>query len=247
VIMVEETVYEDVVECDHSYDRRCHTSYTTSFEAQQEEECEDNYRKNCWINYEKIAFNTTVKICRTSLMKDCKKSGPTICRTEYESECATEQHVHDVDEDIVDCNTVQDEKCEDFTVGYTTETKCHTWPRNECKVTKAKVKKYSPVTSCKKVPTELCAPAGCGFSEGPEECFDKIQTVVQDKPSEECHIEPQRVCKHVTKMVPKLSPKEECVDVPKEICTRSRRNPKKMKRPIIKKWCYVPTQESGLA
>jgi hypothetical protein len=35
VEMVEETEYDDVMTCDHSYDRRCHTSYTTTYEAQQ--------------------------------------------------------------------------------------------------------------------------------------------------------------------------------------------------------------------
>merc|ERR1719186_990304 len=29
VEMVEETEYDDVVQCDHSYDKRCHTTYTT--------------------------------------------------------------------------------------------------------------------------------------------------------------------------------------------------------------------------
>ena len=56
--------------------------------------------------------------------------------------------------------------------------------------------------------------------QGSEECYDKVQTIVQDKPTEECTIEPQRTCRHVTKLVPKLTPTEECVDVPKEICTR---------------------------
>ena len=51
----------------------------------------------------------------------------------------------------------------------------------------------------------------------------------------------------MTKLVPKLSPKEECVDVPKEVCTRSRTNPRKVKKPVVKKWCYVPSEESGLA
>merc|ERR1712215_211672 len=41
VEMVEETEYDDVVQCDHSYDRRCHTTYTTNYESQQEEECEE--------------------------------------------------------------------------------------------------------------------------------------------------------------------------------------------------------------
>ena len=51
------------------------------------------------------------------------------------------------------------------------------------------------------------------------ECYDKVQTVVQDAPKEQCSLEPQRTCKHVTKLVPKLEPIEECVDVPKEVCT----------------------------
>merc|ERR1711887_290719 len=65
VEMVEETEYDDVVQCDHSYDRRCHTTYVTNYESQQEEDCEENFRKNCFIEYEKIAFNETVEICRT--------------------------------------------------------------------------------------------------------------------------------------------------------------------------------------
>merc|ERR1712180_312193 len=45
VEMVEETEYDDVVQCDHSYDRRCHTTYVTNYESQQEEECEENFKK----------------------------------------------------------------------------------------------------------------------------------------------------------------------------------------------------------
>jgi len=50
----------------------------------------------------------------------------------------------------------------------------------------------------------------------------------------------------VTKLVPHLEPHEECVDIPKEVCVRTRQNPRKVKRPIVKKWCYTPTPESGL-
>jgi len=247
VEMVEETEYDEVVQCDHSYDRRCHTSYVTNYESQQEEECEENFRKNCFIDYEKIAFNETVQICRTPLVKDCDVQGPEICRTEYESECWTKQEEHDVEDDVVECTTVQDEKCADETSGYTTFTKCSKWPREVCSVAKKNVKKYTPITGCTKEPRELCAPAGCGFKEGAEVCYDKTQTIVQDAPKEECTLEPQRTCAHVTKLVPKLEPTEECVDVPKEVCTRSRTNPRKVKKPVVKKWCYVPTEESGLA
>merc|ERR1712215_613357 len=223
VEMVEETEYDDVVQCDHSYDKRCH------------------------IEYEQIAFNETAEICRTPLVKDCEVEGPEICRTEYESECWTKQEVHDVEDDVVSCTTEVEEKCEDETSGYTTNTKCSKWPKEVCTVEKKAVKKYTPITGCTKEPREICAPAGCGFKEGDEECYDKTQTVVQDAPKEQCSLEPQRTCKHVTKLVPKLEPKEECVDVPKEVCTRSRTNPRKVKKPVVKKWCYEPSEESGLA
>ena len=48
VEMVEETEYDDVVQCDHSYDKRCHTSYVPNYESQQEEECEEK-KKNCTV------------------------------------------------------------------------------------------------------------------------------------------------------------------------------------------------------
>jgi hypothetical protein len=37
-----------------SYDKKCHTTYTTDYEPQQEEECEENYKKNCFIEYKKV-------------------------------------------------------------------------------------------------------------------------------------------------------------------------------------------------
>merc|ERR1712128_220040 len=33
-------------------DKRCHTTYVTNYESQQEEECEENFRKSCFIEYE---------------------------------------------------------------------------------------------------------------------------------------------------------------------------------------------------
>merc|ERR1712234_81077 len=152
VEMIEETEYDDVVQCDHSYDKRCHTTYVTNYESQQEEDCEENFRKNCFIEYEKIAFNETVQICRTPLVKDCDIQGPEVCATQYESECWTKQEIHDVQDDVVECKTVVEEKCEDETSGYTTNTKCSKWPKEVCNVSKKNVKKYTPITGCTKEP-----------------------------------------------------------------------------------------------
>ena len=82
--------------------------------------------------------------------------------------------------------------------------------------------------------------------QGPEECHDKTITIIQDVPKEMCDLEPRNTCQFVTKLVPKLEPSEECVDVPKEICARTRGSPRKVQRPTVKRWCYVADKESGL-
>ena len=82
--MVEETVFNEVVTCDHSYDRRCHQSYITTYEAHQEEECEENFRKICYIDYEEQAYDEVVEVCHTPLVKDCNTPGPEICKISQE-------------------------------------------------------------------------------------------------------------------------------------------------------------------
>lgn len=242
---MEETEYDDVIECKHSYSERCHTTYTTDFEPQQEEECEENFVKNCFIEYRKVASPEKIQFCHTPLI--CEGEGPEECKTVYESHCETTFHEHDVEDDVVECETIQDEKCEDVTQGYTTEKKCTKWPRQVCTKETKKVKKHTPQTECTKKPRQLCGPSGCVPKPGPEQCFDKTETVVQEVPEENCNLEPQKSCKHVTKLVPLLKPQEECVDIPKEVCSRSRTNPRKVSKPVVKKWCYVPTKASGLA
>ena len=40
-----------------------------------------------------------------------------------------------------------------------------------------------------------------------------------------------------------LRAQENCVQVPKEVCSRMRRNPRIIKRPIVKKWCFTPSAD----
>merc|ERR1712106_758039 len=246
IVTEEETEYDEVYECSHSYNTRCTTSYTTTYEAQQEEECEDNYKKSCFIEYSQTAYDTSVEVCVEPLVKDCDAEGPEVCSTEYQSECETVQHEHDVEDDVVECRNDIESKCEDVTSGYTSSQACSDWPVQKCDVQRKPVTKYSPETSCKKVPVELCGPSSCPTVPGPQECYQTKKTIIGDKPAEECSLEPKRVCKFVTKLVPQLLPHESCVDVPKEVCVRSQTNPRKVQRPVIKKWCYTPSEESGL-
>jgi len=246
VMLREETEYDEILTCDHSYDNRCHTSYVTRYEPVQEQHCDEKFRKVCTIDYEQKALQELVEVCTTPFVPDCEEEGEEECRTVYESECITQQVVHQVEDDVANCQTEQEEKCMEVTEGFTTRQQCDTWPVERCKLEKKLVQKYTPKTACQKVPKEMCAPAGCGIKEGPVQCQDRVKTVIVDNPVEECDMEPLRTCKHITKLVPKLEPTQECVDVPKEICARSKVNPRKVKKPSIQKWCFVPGQNSSL-
>lgn len=244
--MVEETVYDETIECHHSYSKRCHTTYITDYEPVQEEKCDENFVKSCYIEYKVVVFNESVDVCHTPMVKNCDKLGPIECSTEYETECSTVQNVHQVEEDVPDCRTENMEKCQDITRGYTTSRECETWPVVRCTLERRIVNKYSPETKCQKIPRELCGPASCSLEPGAEQCRKENKQIIQEVPEETCQLEPQRNCKYVTKLVPKLSPKQECLDVPKEVCNRVNGNPRKIRKPIVKKWCYVPSIESGL-
>ena len=87
VVMTEETEYDDVITCKHSYSEKCHTTYTTDFEPQQEEECDETFTKSCFIEYKKTASEENVKFCHTPLI--CEGEGEEECRTVYESFCET--------------------------------------------------------------------------------------------------------------------------------------------------------------
>ena len=76
-------------------------------------------------------------------------------------------------------------------------------------------------------------------------CNEKVKAVIISKPVEECDMEPQSVCRQVTKLVPELVPQQECVQVPKEVCAMSKANPKKVKVPFIQNWCYDPKEVDG--
>ena len=75
VMMTEETVYDDVIECHHSYDQKCHTTYKTIYDPQQMEVCEEIFEKLCYIEYKKEAEDETVQICNELLSRDCEDTG----------------------------------------------------------------------------------------------------------------------------------------------------------------------------
>ena len=113
LMQIEYTDYTEVMTCVHKTEDRCHTSYVTDFEAHQEQKCDEKFEKTCTIYYENVAVNEEVEVCKTYLCPDCTKEGPKECETVYDTVCETKRKVHNVLDDVVSCNTVQEEKCEE--------------------------------------------------------------------------------------------------------------------------------------
>lgn len=100
--------------------------------------------------------------------------------------------------------------------------------------------KFVGDTACEKLPVEICG-AGCVTTEGDEECHDKVLVSVVDVPEEVCDLNPQKTCRFITKLVPKLSPVHQCTIVPKETCTLKFTQPRQEEVPLQTKWCLDDT------
>jgi len=118
---------------------------------------------------------------------------------------------------------------------------CEDWQVQKCTLEKKVVKKVNPETSCQKMPREICAPSNCAFKKSEKVCRDETKSLIQNIPTEECDLEPQENCKMETVLVPRLIQQPNCIKVPKEICVNAKSNPKKVKKPVIKEWCYKPS------
>ena len=68
IVFVNETEYDEVITCDHTYSEKCHATFKTDFEPSQEEECNESYTKNCFIEFKDVATEENIKFCHTPLV-----------------------------------------------------------------------------------------------------------------------------------------------------------------------------------
>jgi len=99
-----------------------------------------------------------------------------------------------------------------------------------------------PDTRCKSVPVSVCG-SGCVTREGEEECQDTQVDSLTKVPEEVCHLQPQKSCKPITRLVPSLRPTQECGRVPREVCTLQPGQQRLVKRPLVTEWCL--DEDSG--
>ena len=266
VVQVEETAYDTIQKCTHSFAEKCHKTFITDYAPTQEEKCSTSFEKNCHITYQPMAFDEKVEICDEPLKKFCNETvvGEEVCRTEYETSCETRFKNHTVEQDEPICEMVMEKKCEAVVVDnqnqsnnrrrrrsiariengeqFTRQTdNCEELPVQKCTLEKQTVTKSTPETSCEKYPRKVCATSNCVFVKSEKTCREETRSLVQNIPSEDCDLEPRETCKLETVLVPRLVEKPNCVQVPKEICVEVKTNPRKELKPVLKEWCYRPT------
>ena len=64
----------------------------------------------------------------------------------------------------------------------------------------------------------------------------QVESLV-DVPEEICDLNPQKICKFGTRLVPSLKPKHECTVFPKETCQLKLSTPRIEKKPLRSEWC----------
>jgi len=240
VELVETTAYDQEVVCEHREDKQCHDTLVTRYNSVQVEECKEAFTKTCYIQFLPTSTQEAIKVCKSPLVKDCSVSVSPQCKILSQAECWTKTKEDEVEEDVAECRQVQEQKCKERVSGYSSRQECTSLPRQICTISSKTVTKSQPVAGCRNEPIELCSKDGCGFSEGDPECREEKVTLIGEKPVEECQLEPRRVCKKVTRLVPYLEPEEECMLVPREVCTRGTPTPRKEDRPVVRRWCYRP-------
>ena len=178
-----------------------------------------------------------VEQCHYSYVTQFTPSQEEVCEENFEKTCQITFKQQAFNETVKKCYKPVTKVCN----GQGPE-ECRTVYESACttKYVEKQPGKFVGDTSCEKLPVEICG-AGCTFEEGDEECHDKVITSLVDVPEEVCDLNPQKVCKFITKLVPKLKPEHQCTLVPKETCTLKFTQPKQIPKPLLTKWCLDPT------
>ena len=68
IVFVNETEYDEVITCDHTYSEKCHATFKTDFEPSQEQECSESFTKNCFIEFKDVATEEDIEFCHTPMV-----------------------------------------------------------------------------------------------------------------------------------------------------------------------------------
>ena len=178
-----------------------------------------------------------VEQCHYTYVTQFTPSQEEVCEENFEKQCSITFKQQAYNETVKKCYKPIEKVCN----GQGPE-ECRTVYESSCttKYVEKQPGKFVGDTGCEKLPIEICG-AGCTFEEGPEECHDKTIATLVDVPEEVCDLNPQKTCRFVTKLVPKLKPEHQCTTVPKETCTLKFTQPEQVDKPLLTRWCLDPT------
>merc|ERR1711990_704104 len=179
----------------------------------------------------------SVEKCHYTYVTQFKPSQEEVCEENFEKSCQITFKQQAYNETVRKCYRPTRKVCN----GEGPE-ECRTVYESSCttKYVEKQPGKFVGDTGCEKLPVEICG-AGCTFEEGEEECHDKVLTSVVDVPEEVCDLNPQKTCRFVTKLVPRLKPTHQCTIVPQEVCQLKFSSPQQVKKPLLTKWCLDET------
>ena len=179
----------------------------------------------------------SVEKCHYTYVTQFKPSQEEVCEENFEKSCQITFKQQAYNETVRKCYRPTSKVCN----GEGPE-ECRTVYESSCttKYVEKQPGKFVGDTGCEKLPVEICG-AGCTFEEGEEECHDKVLTSVVDVPEEVCDLNPQKTCRFVTKLVPRLKPTHQCTIVPQEVCQLKFSSPQQIKKPLLTKWCLDET------
>merc|ERR1712025_1567391 len=160
--------------------------------------------------------------CHYTYVTQFKPSQEEVCEENFEKQCSITFKQQAYNETVKKCYKP-------------VEKMCNGQGPEECRTV------YESSCSTKYVEKQPGKFVGCTFEEGEEECHDKVIASLVDVPEEVCGLNPQKTCRFITKLVPKLKPEHQCTIVPKETCTLKFTQPKQVDKPLLTKWCLDPT------
>ena len=175
--------------------------------------------------------------CHYTYVTQFSPSMEEVCEENFEKQCSITFKQKAMNETVKKCYRPIEKVCN----GQGPE-ECKTVYESSCttKYVEKQPGKFVGDTGCEKLPIEICG-AGCTYEEGPEECHDKVIASLVDVPEEVCDLNPQKTCRFITKLVPKLKPEHQCTIVPQEICNLKFSQPKQVPKPLQTRWCLDPT------
>jgi len=178
-----------------------------------------------------------VEQCHYTYVTKFKPAQEQVCEENFEKTCSITFKQQAFNETVRKCYKPIEKVCN----GQGKEI-CQTVYESSCstKYVEKQPGKFVGDTACEKLPVEICG-AGCVIEEGVEECHDKVIASVVDVPEESCDLNPQKTCRFVTKLVPKLSPVHQCTIVPRETCILKFTQPRQVPKPLQTRWCLDPT------